>query len=73
MLNEGLTTMAVGMGTVFSFLVVLWFVVAIMGKVVGFLNKLFPEEVKVAAASAVKSVCADVEVAIAIAAAKLRR
>lgn len=72
MLNEGLTTMAVGMGTVFSFLIILWAVVAIMGKIVGFLNKLFPEEVK-AVTTAVKTVCADVEVAIAIAAAKLRR
>lgn len=72
MLNEGLTTMAVGMGTVFSFLIVLWVVVSIMGKVVGFLNKIFPEEVKTVT-TAVKTVCADVEVAIAIAAAKLRR
>lgn len=73
MLNEGLTTMAVGMGTVFSFLVILWIVVSILGKVVAVLNKLFPEEVKVAATNTVKSVCTDVEVAIAIAAAKLRR
>ncbi len=72
MLNEGLTTMAVGMGTVFSFLVILWAVVAIMGKIVGFLNKLFPEEVK-AVTTAVKTVCGDVEVAIAIAAARLRK
>lgn len=71
-LNEGLTTMAVGMGTVFSFLVILWAVVALLGKVVAKLNQLFPEEVK-GVAAAVKTVCGDVEVAIAIAAAKLRK
>lgn len=72
MLNEGLTTMAVGMGTVFCFLVILWAVVAVLGNIVAYLNKLFPEEVK-AAATAVKTICGDVEVVIAIAAAKLRK
>lgn len=72
MLNEGLTTMAVGMGTVFSFLVILWSVVALLGVVVAKLNKLFPEEVK-AVTTAVKTVCGDVEVAIAIAAARLKK
>ncbi len=72
MLNEGLALMAVGMGTVFSFLVILWVSVTIMGKVVAKLNEIFPEkaaEVK----TAVKNISADVEVAIAIAAAKLRK
>ena len=32
LLNDGLATMAVGMGTVFSFLIVLWAVVAFLGK-----------------------------------------
>lgn len=72
MLNEGLTTMAVGMGTVFSFLIILWAVVALLGVVVAYLNKLFPEEIK-AVTTAVKTACGDVEVAIAIAAAKLRK
>lgn len=71
-LNEGLTTMAVGMGTVFSFLIILWAVVAVLGIIVAKLNQLFPEEVK-AVTTAVKTVCGDVEVAIAIAAAKLRK
>ena len=48
MLNEGLTLMATGMGTVFSFLVILWVAVSIMGKVVCWLNKLFPAEVEMA-------------------------
>ena len=72
MLNEGLTLMATGMGTVFSFLVILWLAVSIMGKVVGWLNKIFPEEVQ-AAPAAVNAGTGDVELAIAIAAAKLRK
>ena len=47
MLNEGLATMAVGMGTVFSFLVILWIVVMGLGKIVAYLNKIFPEQVQV--------------------------
>ncbi len=69
MLNEGLTTMATGMTTVFSFLVILWFAVSMMGKVVGYLNKIFPEKAETVK-TAVKQAAADVEVAIAIAAAK---
>ncbi len=72
MLNEGLTTMATGMGTVFSFLVILWISVSLMGKIVGYLNKIFPEAVKTTAA-AVKSTTDNVEIAIAVAAAKMRK
>ncbi len=72
MLNEGLTLMATGMGTVFSFLVILWVAVSIMGKVVLYLNKIFPEEAQVLPAAA-KPATGDVELAIAIAAAKLRK
>ena len=72
MLNEGLTLMATGMGTVFSFLVILWFAVSIMGKVVCWLNKIFPVEVETTSAP-VASASGDVELAIAIAAAKLRK
>lgn len=72
MLNQGLATMAVGMGTVFSFLIVLWAVVSFLGVVVGYLNKIFPVEVQPATVAA-KKLSGDVEVAIAIAAAKLRK
>ena len=72
MLNEGLALMATGMGTVFSFLVVLWISVAIMGTVVGWLNKICPEQVETVK-NVVKKANADVEVAIAIAAAKIKR
>ena len=72
MLNEGLTTMATGMGTVFSFLIILWFAVSMMGKIVGYLNKIFPEAVE-NTKTIVNKVYADVETAIAIAAAKMKR
>ncbi len=70
MLNEGLTTMATGMTTVFSFLIILWISVSLMGKIVGYLNKIFPEKVETVK-TVVKQAAADVEVAIAIAAAKI--
>ena len=68
----GGTTMAVGMGTVFSFLVILWMVVMFLGKVVTYLNKIFPAEVE-AVAKTVKTVSDDLNVALAIAIAKLKR
>ena len=70
--NDGLATMAVGMGTVFSFLVILWAVVAFLGVVVAYLNKLFPAEIH-AVQTAVKTAVGDLEVAVAIAAAKLKK
>jgi len=72
MLNQGCILMATGMGTVFSFLVVLWYAVSCMSRVVIYLNKLFPEAVKNAAVP-VKAANNDAEIAIAIAAAKLKR
>lgn len=72
MLNEGLSLMAVGVGTVFTFIIVLWIAVSIMGKVVGWLNKIFPAEVETVK-TVVNKAKSDVEVAIAIAAAKLRK
>lgn len=72
MLNEGLILMSVGMGTVFSFLVILWFAVSSMSKVVAYLNKIFPEAVKTAALP-VNAANNDAEIAIAVAAAKMRK
>ncbi len=72
MLNEGLALMATGMGTVFSFLVILWFSVSIMGKVVLYLNKIFPEEVTNKPVLVNTDSNNDVEIAVAIAAAKYR-
>ena len=72
MLNEGLSIMAVGVWMVMFFLIVLWFAITIMGKVVGWLNKVCPEQVE-QVKTVVNNVKSDVEVAIAIAAAKLRK
>ncbi len=72
MLNDGLILMCTGMGTVFTFLVILWVAVLCMGKIIEHLNKIFPEEVK-KVAMPVKSAGNDIEIAIAIAAAKLRK
>ena len=71
MLNEGIALMLTGMGTVFSFLVILWFSVSYMGKIVMKLNEIFPEEVGTIK-KAVQTASSDAEIAIAIAAAKLK-
>lgn len=70
-LDDGLTTMAAGMGTVFAFLIILWFAVAVMGNVVKKLNEIFPEPVA-AVKTAVKKAVGEADIAIAIAMAKLR-
>lgn len=65
-LENGLALLLIGMGTVLAFLTLLIFCMGIMSKVVGWLNKLFPEateEVK----SAVKKAASNVEDAIAVA------
>ncbi len=64
---EGLTTMVVGMGIVFSFLVILVFAIHIMTSVVNVVNKLCPvvePEVKQVKNSAKSD---DAEVALVIA------
>ena len=45
LLKEGCYVMAIGMGTVFLFLVLMIFAMNIMSKLVQWLNKVFPEEV----------------------------
>lgn len=72
MLNEGLGLMLTGMGTVFSFLVILWVSVSVMGNVVRKLNEIFPEQIAAVQKAAAK-ISSDVEVAIAIAAAKMKK
>ena len=65
-LENGLALLLIGMGTVLAFLTVLIFAMGIMSKVVGWLNKIFPEaveEVKTAA----KKVASNVDEAIAVA------
>lgn len=72
MLNQGLNLMLTGMGTVFSFLVILWISVSLMGAVVRKLNELFPEEIAVPAKAMVKA-NDDTEIAIALAMAKYKK
>ena len=63
---QGGTTMAVGMGIVFSFLVILVFSMLIMSNVVAWLNKVCP--LPVAEVKQVKKAAADdSEIAVAIA------
>ena len=65
-LENGLALLLIGMGAVLAFLTVLIFFMRIMSKVVGWLNKIFPEateEVK----SAVKKAASNVDEAIAVA------
>lgn len=45
LLKEGCYVMAIGMGTVFLFLVLMIYAMNIMSKIVQWLNKIFPEEV----------------------------
>ena len=71
LLEQGFTLMGIGMGFVFSFLVVLVFTMGGMSKAVQFLNKLFPEEVKVIEKPGKRAnVSEDEAIAVAIAVAK---
>ena len=54
------------MGTVLAFLTVLIFAMGIMSKIVGWLNKIFPEAVKEVKTTA-KKVASNVDEAIAVA------
>ena len=70
MISEGITIALVGMGTVFSFLVLLVLAMLIMAKVVIWLNKVMPEQVAEVKAKPVRVENND-DVAVAIAVAKM--
>lgn len=71
--EQGLALMGIGMGFVFSFLLILVFTMGGMSKAVLALNKLFPEEVNVAVKPGKRSnVSEDEAIAVAIAVAKSR-
>lgn len=74
-LSNGLTLLGMGMGFVLSFLVILIFAMFVMSKVVGFLNKVFPEaveEVKTVAKKTAAGIDEAIALAIAAAIAKKR-
>ena len=72
LLAEGLIIMLIGITFVMAFLCILVFSMSIMSKVVGYLNKIFPEEIK-NIEKTVKSVATDDEaLAVALAVAKVR-
>ena len=68
MLKTGLALLAMGMGTVFSFLIILIITMIVTYKVLGIINKIFPEAVPETAPVKKNSATDDVEIAIAIAA-----
>ena len=69
----GLTTMVVGMGIVFSFLVIMVFAINIMVKCVEVVNKLCPLPVEVEKTTKKSAKSDDSEVAIAIAVAMAQK
>lgn len=67
MLNEGLILMLIGMGTVFSFLILMILAMYIMGWIMPIINRIFPEEVKLAEETISSATNRELEIAIAIA------
>lgn len=65
-LENGLALLLIGMGAVLAFLTVLIFAMGIMSKIVGWLNKIFPEAVEEIKSTA-KKVASNVDEAIAVA------
>lgn len=73
-LIEGSMVMAMGMGTVLTFLCLMIVAMTVMSAVVGYLNKIFPEVVaEPAGAKAKKASSNDEEIAAAIVAAMFRK
>ena len=64
--ENGLALLLIGMGTVLAFLTLLIIAMSIMSKVVGWLNKIFPEAVEEVKSTA-KKVASNVDEAIAVA------
>ena len=64
--ENGLALLLIGMGTVLAFLTLLILCMSIMSKIVGWLNKVFPEAVD-DVKSAAKKVASNVDEAIAVA------
>ena len=73
-LENGLILLVMGMGFVLCFLTILIFSMSVMVKIVGYLNKIFPEAVEEVKSVAKKTVSnVDEAIALAIAAAVARK
>lgn len=72
-LEDGLTVLCVGFFTVFLFLGILIFAMNVMGKLVKYLNKVFPAAVPAGAAVKKQTTGADEEIAIAIASVLMKK
>ena len=71
--NDALLVMIIGMGTVFVFLTVMIWVMDLNGKVLQFVNKIWPEEIPAETKNVKKStVNTDDEIALAIACAMVK-
>ncbi len=67
LLKDGVVIMAIGMGTVFVFLVVMIYVMELNSKVLRYISKFFPEEVPEIKGAKKKSVSKKDKIAAAIA------
>lgn len=73
LVEEGVVVTLVGMGVVFTFLVILVISMGIMTKIIEYLNKIFPEKVIVPQATRKSATTGEEEmIAVAIAAIKAR-
>jgi len=70
--GEGLFIMLLGVGFVLTFLCILIIGMIIMSKVVGYLNKLFPEQVFVVEKPSKRAASDDEAIAVALAVIKAR-
>lgn len=71
MIMDGLIITITGMGTVFSFLILLVIAMSLMAKVVKILNKFMPEEVVAPVAVSARNKATEDDVAVAIAVARM--
>lgn len=67
MLKFGVMIMALGMGTVYFFIIIMIFFLNLTTKLLKFINKYFPEEIVEEKSKSIKKKTEDIEIAIAIA------
>ena len=72
-LKQGFFIMVIGMGTVFIFLTIMVYAMNICTKVIGYINKYFPEELPPEPKKRTQKTDNDAEIAVAIACALHKR